>query len=338
MISISNMIQNINIKDIKKLAKDPKEFARRLNENPMPFFKYDHLIRGMLSITSLMKDPGFNSVFNKYFSEYLHTSMKNILEKPWYGGSDKIRILIKASPYIYSKSKNEHLKCFYDNINKFHNSAQKVILKEYLRNHQTDEKELINVFKIHSYKLNKDSLDFIIDNIKDGVKNKDIEAILNANKKIMPLKFKSEDLTDDNKRIELLKNIAKTPTSARFLNVPVEFSMSDIKNLAPIMRFNFLSFIYKKKIHYGDLYYTKSYYNLNRVNFNINKWERKNGINKIKIPNLTKEQLAELLFAVGIKKNAQASQFLDRLNTFQDVMKILEEKERTQNKFLGNYW
>lgn len=324
--------KHIGPKDIKRLAKKPDDFVSVLHYNPEPFFTNSYNISHIISNNALMKHTGFRHVFMHAFMKYFIAGLDHgdNLNRFWYYGTPEIKVFASAKKYLASKLQIVAVDTFYNNMQHFSGPAKKMILDQVVDVYRSDQQRLVQLVKEHATLLSPHTIKNIFNHLKDGENNPDIIKVINKSKKIRTALFTTEDLEDDDKRFDLLRNIASTPTSLKYLRCPAEFSHEDIKKLAPVMRFKLLKTLHGPKLRWGDKYYLNdSYYNTpTRIKSRVSNKEIKTGLNKIKIPDFTDEQLKELLFAVSLKKNMEVTTFLDKLDIYQQVITRPEPKSK----------
>lgn len=190
----------------------------------------------------------------------------------------------------------------------FYPYAKKHLCSSLLGLASTDN-EIILVLSSFYKVLNNKLLAQAIDSLTDGEKNKELRKILDKAKRFSVCKYSKDDLSDKDKRIALIKDIGRTPTSTKNLRFDINITVDDLKHMAPVMRLKFLEWCF------DDLFRHMRYnYNYSWVLKRIKAYK----FNKIKIDLLSENDLRELLFTVGIKKNSRATKFIENYNKYRD--------------------
>jgi len=203
----------------------------------------------------------------------------------------------------------------------------------------SSDKELIGVLNSFYKVMEKKAFFEVVDKIPGGINNPGVQKVLDKTKKFHVCRYTKAEIKNDNdKRVELLKDIARTPSSAKNLNFMVTFSVKDLKSLASVMRFNFLQWYFKDRFRCA----ARNYNRPDRYQTQLDRYIKNTGLDKIQIETLGENDLNEMLFSVGLKKNDEVTKFVERYKCY----KKIENKTAIQRddvvKAFGNigyyYW
>ena len=152
--------------------------------------------------------------------------------------------------------------------------------------------------------LEKDTINKLLQNIPDGDKNKDIQIILNKQNNNIINRLNSLDLTKQKDRNDFIKAIAKNSNLLYKWTGDFEISIADLKALTPSKRINLLNKIYSLKKEIGESISGGRYgrdYTFRRL---------KKPICKVKLCDMSKDELRSLLFSSLIKNTDEVNELV----------------------------
>ena len=298
--------------DLEKLKTSPKAFTAVLAAN------IDNLIKtGLLS--KMYNDNIRNSEADNIVNSGIIKFTKNIKAKSKhtnYKHGKKIpEIIYSCIPFMTDNTKSIVLSEIIEKRNNFYPYSRKLLITVAVKLANSD-KELLEILSAF-YKV-MDGKDFykIAEKITDGPNNSHVQKILEKTNKFNVCNYtKSEIESNDKKRIELLKHIIRTPSSAKNLNFTVTFTAKDFKKVAPMMRFKFLQWCFKYKFGW---YLTCYYAFPTTYKERVSKAEKNTGLDKI-IINMNEKELYEILFSVGLKKNNEVIKFVNNYKCYKKI-------------------
>ena len=309
----------INI-DLNKLVKDPKVFADvlcysidKLSSSPTKMGKV------ILLYNKSIRTPELDTLIgNKVISQLEAIQTK---KSQWRGraryrhGKDVPKIIEQCIDLFNDESRQKLLKLIFEKNEDFYPYARKMLIATASLIAE-DESDLINILNNFYKIIDRDTFYNIIGKINGGMDNDIVKKIISRTKKFNVCKYtKAEIKSDRVKKIQLLKDIARTPTSVKNLNFKVVFGASEIEELAPIMRFNLLKWYYKEKFRAAAACYRFP----NNLKTRLAQIAKTSPTGNITISSLKEVELKKLLFSVGLKKNAEVSQFMTAYDGFKQI-------------------
>jgi hypothetical protein len=333
---INNADSTIANIDLEGLVGDPKTFAAVLSYNVEQWANTNMLPKILKLYNNGMRTPELDKIVNKGICSFLdNIKSKN---KSYNLGKQIPNILKECSEYFDKDTKAKALSVIVDRHDKFYSYAKKILANTAVDFAESD-KELLLVLNTFYKVMDKDTFFNVINKIPNGINNPDIQKVMSKTKRFNVCKYtKAEVKNDDKKRAELLKDIARAPSSAKNLSFIVSFTLKDLEELAPVMRLNFLEWYFKDRFRCT----ARNYNRPERYRKNIDKILANTGLDKVKLPNIPENKLTTMLFAVGIKKNDQVTNFVERYKAYQKlesgVSMTRAQAEKSFGKRLHYYW
>jgi hypothetical protein len=177
---------------------------------------------------------------------------------------------------------------------------------------------LETVFETYYRSITQEQFDAMMKRIDGGVANSTVARVMSKSK-VFNYQNYNEQAVKDNpvERLRLLKDIATTTTVLKRLPFEVHFGFEDVKQLAPVMRFEFLQFAFDLDIGvYGRRYYQYSRYanvpSLTELERRIQGFKARRKMDKMKVDWIDPEQVKELLFALSLQKNEVVAAWIEK--------------------------
>jgi len=310
--------------DLLKLKKSPKAFAVVVSANMDRWIKSGSLHKILKIYDDSVRTPELDKVINNGIINFVS---KIEPRKPGRYSSYKLgkeipKAINGCVGFMDCDTKTKVLSEILGKQDNFYPYARKLLAQTATELANSD-KELIGVLNSFYKVMDKKAFFGIVDKITNGINNQDVQKVLEKTKKFHVCRYtKAEVKNDDEKRVELLKDIARTPSSARNLNFMVTFTVKDLKSLASVMRFNFLQWYYKDRFRCAARNYSRP----DKYEVQLERYIKNTGLDKIQLETLSDNDLNEMLFSVGFKKNNEVSKFVEKYK----VCKKIENKISVQ--------
>lgn len=326
---LSSTIKSTVSVDLSKLKDNPKAFEAVVVKN----------IGSWISSGAL---PKFLKLYDKNnrsgaIDEIIRDGVCSFMQdiKPRKGryklGKDIPSTIKDCIEFFDSDTKSKVLKSIIEKQDSFYSYARKLLAQTAVELADSDS-ELIEVLNTFYKVMEKDAFFNITNRIQGGVQNPGVQRVLNKTKKFNVCTYtKAEVKADKSKRIELLKDIARAPSSAKNLNFIINFTTEDLEALAPIMRFNLLQWYYRDRFRCASRNYNRP----DRYKKNIARMTKNTGLDKINLPPLSETALKNMLFSVGLKKNNEVVGFVEKYNAFKKIESGLAMTRDDAHKVFG---
>ena len=243
-----------------------------------------------------------------------HSLTTNYWGRPAKHNMEYPRLINGCAPYLTDLGKSKVLDRILKYQSNFYSSGRKSLSISAVEFLTQNDSRALPVLEAFYRILPKESFDLLMDKTENGMQNKGVERILKKTKRYKLYNYTEESIKDPKVKIELLKDLARSPSLVKKLEYDVRINVDDIKQVAPAMRFKFLQFIYKR-----ELYFTRygSYYRFNQTKKNILDYRHKS---KLKVPLIPVEEMKEILFSVSLQKNAEVTKWLDQYQKMIEVV------------------
>jgi hypothetical protein len=191
------------------------------------------------------------------------------------------------------------------------------------------EADALEIIKKCHKSLLPTQMETLVNKLQDGEDNADVKEIFEKSK-VLKYSMLTKEQIDSNPELrkEFIRDVAKTITVAKKAKFDVELSLEDIKALAPMMRFDFLS-----KVLYNETYFSGSkYYSGYSASDRLNRIDRRRKmlkLNKIKLPTISVEDMKELVFAATIKNHEEVSKFLTGYSAYLELLKDADNNKKS---------
>lgn len=315
--------------DLNSAIKSGNIFTELKSKNGDNYKYFDKLSSAQTAIKiagQQMDSPIFLSFVNDSLID------RWLFERPkqygWWSQSSELPNLIELfSNKLFDKNKKKIVEFFLNNYSKFYSYIRKYWLS-FIVPWITEEKDALEIITKCSKTLLPDQLEILTTKLSDGEENVEVKKVLEKHK---VLKYSMMSETEINSNPELrkqfIKDVAKSVSIAKKAKFPVQITLDELKDLPPITRFDFLS-----KILTYEIYYSKSnYWRRNKTNQDIylSIQNRKKALkyDNIKIPDLSAEEMKELVFAATIRHNESVAKFI---SGYEEYLKIVEDVNKTQ--------
>jgi hypothetical protein len=304
--------------DLLKLKKSPKAFAVVMATNIDEWVRSGYLPKILKIYKDDVRTPELDKIINKGIISFV-SKIGPKRPSTYKLGKETPKAINKCIGFMDSDTKAKVLLEILKKQNSFYPYAKKLLAQTATELANSD-RELINVLSSFYKVMEKETFFEIVNKIPNGIDNPEVKKVLEKTKKFHVCRYtKSEVKNDSNKRIELLKDIARTPSSAKNLNFIVTFSIKDLKSLASVMRFNFLQWYFKDRFRCTARSYDKPELVKIRYQRQLNRSIKNTGLDKIQIETLSESDLNEMLFSVGFKKNNEVTKFVERYKCYKKI-------------------
>jgi hypothetical protein len=334
--SVLNSSTNTTISvDLTKLKASPKAFAVVMAANIDGWVKSGTLYKILKIYDESVRTPELDKIINNGIVEFA----SNIeARKPgrytrYKLGKEIPNAISGCIDFMDTETKSKVLSEILGKQNSFYPYARKILAQTAVELASSDA-ELVGVLNSFYKVMEKKAFFEIVDKITDGIDNPGVKKVLDKTKKFHVCRYeKAEVKNDSKKRVELLKDIARTPSSAKNLNFMINFSVSDLKEMASIMRFNFLQWYFRDRFKCTARNYSRP----DRYKAQLDRYIKNTGLDKITIDTMTDNELTEMLFGVGLKKNDEVTKFVERYKCYKKVEAGISLQKDEVGKTFGRY-
>lgn len=314
---------------LKAYPNNPQKLINWISQNHSEYLS--KISRFRETISSLPESVNGYQPFNNFISRalinLLEHSTSELRTNHWGNkvkhNSDSVYLVLKCQQFLTDDAKDKILNTFLDNNKNFQSYGRKImsgLAADYVPN---GDERAFRVLKNFYRILRKDDFTKLMSKIDGGFDNQLVQKILSKTK-IYSLYYFNKDkvLSDHATKIKLLKELARTPSLVKKLDYDLKVSIKDIKEIAPAMRFGFLQFIFQNDMR--SIRYTSSYqtqYAQQRIKDNREKM-------KLKMPNISTEEMKDILFSVCIRKNGEVNRWLTDYKKYLDILAGTFKDER----------
>lgn len=298
--------------DLFKLKDEPKAFAVVLAGNINKWIKAGSLHRVLEVYDESLQTPELDKIINNGLIRFLNNIQpRNKVNIQYKLGKDIPNTINGCIKFINDDTKSKILYQILKKQDNFYPYARKMLAQTAVKLANSDG-ELVDVLNSFYKVMEKNIFFEIIDRVTGGIDNTGIKKVLSKTNKFNICRYtKNEVANDKKKRIELLKDIAKTPSSVKNINFVITFSVSDLKELASVMRFNLLQWYFKDKF----ICAARNCRNPVRYKMRVNKYNQ----GKVRLDITKEKDLTEILFGVGMKKNDDVSKFVEKYKCYKRI-------------------
>jgi len=191
------------------------------------------------------------------------------------------------------------------------------------------ESDALEIIKKCHKSLLPTQMEILVNKLQDGEDNAEVKEIFEKSK-VLKYSMVTKEQIDSNPELrkEFVRDVAKTITVAKKAKFDVELTIEDIKALAPMMRFDFLSKVLCNEIYFAGSKYYNNYSAADRLS-RIDKRRKMLKLNKIKLPTISVEDMKELVFAATIKNHEQVSKFLTGYSAYLELLKNADNTKKS---------
>lgn len=341
-LSILNPILDSSINaeisvDLYKLKETPKAFAIVVAANIDKWVKSGTLHDVLKMFDENIRTPELDKIINNGIIKFVSTIG---VKKPgrytvYKLGKEIPKAIDSCINFMDTNTKSKVLSEILIRRDIFYPYSRKVLAQTATKLANSD-KELVGVLNSFYKVIERKTFFEIVNKVTDGIKNTEIQKILNKTKKFNVCRYtKAEVKNDSKKRVELLKDIARAPSSAKNINFMITFNINDLKELASIMRFNFLEWYFKDRFRCA----ARNYNRPDRYKIDLKRYIKNIGLDKIHLEPIKENELTEMLFGVGLKKNDQVQKFIDKYKIHKKIESgIALQKKDISSAFGNGYW
>lgn len=332
--------KEINI-DLAKLVKDPKAFTDVLMHSIDSLAQSSYSMNKVLNLyKKSVRSPELDKLISgKIISQFENIQAKRGYRNRYKQGKEVPKVLDKCIELFDNEDKSRVLKAIFEKQENFYPYARKMLALT-ASSIASEESELVGVLNSFYKVMEKEAFFNIVEQINGGVEHKAVKKILDKTKKFHVCRYtKAEIKASKKKKIELLKDIARSPSSAKNLNFRVSVSVNELEELAPVMRFNLLKWYYKDRMKQASTCHSRP----GDLQRRLNRTMKNSPTNNINMPNFSEKDLQKLLFTVGIKKNAETSQFTEAYKAYKKISQGLSMTRQEAQQAFGReysyyYW
>ena len=341
-VSVLNQILNSSVDsrvsvDLSKLKDSPKAFAVVVEANIDRWVKSCILNDVLKTYSDNIKTPELSKIINDGIIKFA----SNIeARKPgrytrYKLGKEIPRAIDGCMGFMNANTKSKVLSEILGKQDNFYPYSKKMLAQISTELASSDE-ELVGVLSSFYKVIEKKAFFEIVNRVTGGIKNVGVQKVLDKTKKFHVCRYTKAEVKNDAKiRAELLKDIARTPSSAKNLNFMISFDVNDLKQLASVMRFNFLEWYFKDRFECT----AKNYNRPDRYKSDLEKHIKNTGLDKIHLEAMKEDELTEILFGVGLKKNDEVVNFVERYKYCKKIESgISLQKEDLTIAFKGYYY
>lgn len=304
-------------------------------------------------LSELMAKPGNDY---KYFSKFTNAKMANkiadtTLRSPygikfinsnlvpywtidkvsatyWWGKSGDLPKILDIFSDVYTEDTKKNLvEYFIVNNKNMYSYIRKLWVSVILPWVEKESDALEIIKKCHKI-ISPSQMEALVNKLPDGENNPDIQKIIEKSK-VLKYSMLSEQEINSNPELrkQFIKDVAKTISVAKKSKFDVKVTLDELKGLPSMTRFDFLS----KALTY-EIYYCRSKYWADRGSQYIYDAirSRKKYLNydKIQLPEITLDEMKELVFAATIKNHSKVSNFLEGYKKYLEVRKDVDKVKK----------
>lgn len=315
------------ISTIKKLSKNPDIFMKEVASCSDDF-------RGSCgAIRDLVRYAQTETLNYKPFKHFISISLVDTLKetftnppKTYWGGTmklnaDYVALIEECHPYLLSGTKSAVVDLVLDNHDIFYSNIKNRLIRNCCRLIPANDNRSIVLFQRFYRSLDKKTFKDLVNKVPGGIANPNISDIVKKSKFFGYLKYEKDfDLSDLDSRRALVKDLAKSATLCKKLPFSITITKEDLSHLPSVMRFNFLEYLFKHRIHYSK-YWT--YMGDNALKDRIKLAERDR---KVDVEHISLEEIKQILFSLMIHKNEKVNRWIDSYLSYLKIMKLEPEE------------
>jgi len=326
---LNSAVKSIVSVDLRKLQDSPKAFEMVVLSN----------ISNWITTGSL---PKFLKIYNKnnrsdaidkIISDGVCSFMDGIIPRRgrYKLGKDIPNTIRDCAEFFDQDTKSKILASIINKNDNFYSYARKLLAQTSAELASSDQ-ELISVLDTFYKIIEKDAFFEVVSKVQGGLQHPGVKRILGKTKKFNVCTYtKAEVKADKDKRVELLKDIARSPSSSKNLNFIINFTTEDLEALAPVMRFNLLQWYFKDRFKCAGRNHNRP----EKYKKTIDKIVKSSGLDKVHLPALSENILKNILFSVGMKKNAEVTTFVNQYKAFKRIESGLSMSREDAHKTFG---
>jgi hypothetical protein len=228
------------------------------------------------------------------------------------------RLIKYYSEYIDINTKSNIVDLILKYNRNFSYSARKLLLLFVINNIHANDSRAIDVLNEFYRTLSRVQFEQLMGKIPGGANNKKVKNILSKTKLYEYLKFDEETVNNNfNKKIELTKVIAKTPTIIKRIPFAVKINIECIKHVPPATRFKFLKFAFRHEIYSAQDGWFSNQILKDRINF----CKKRANEHRLIIDPISLEEMKELLFSICLHKNDELTKWLIEYKIYLECLK-----------------
>lgn len=313
-----------------KHIKDIRELIGSLNFYPTIFGSDSKYIKSIFNINltfhaipSNMRDTDefryhFGTAIVRLLENNISTKRIDYFKRQAVHNDEYPKLINRYSSNINADARSNIVDLIIRYNRNFSYSARKLLLAFAINNICIDDLRAVEIFNEFYRTLSQVQFEQLMDKISDGVNNKKVRNILSKTKLYEYLKFDEETVNNNfNKKIELTKVIAKTPTIIKRIPFDVKINIECIKHIPPATRFKFLKFAFR---HETDNARYGWYYN-QALKSRIDYYKKRVNEHRLIIDPIGLEEMKELLFPVCLRKNDELTKWLTEYKIYLECLK-----------------
>ena len=316
--------------DLQKLKNDPDTFIKVLSSNIDDIVNLNSMSKLLKMYTKDIRTVELDKIISNKVCSYV----ENLKPKARYKLGKEVPIALReCTGLLDEEAKSKILSLILDKNKSFYTYAKKDLAGVAIDLSKNDD-DLASILNTFYKVLEKEEFLKIINNITDRIDNNKNKKILKKTKRFNVCRYsKAEVKNDADRRVKLLKDIARTPSSIKNMDFKIAFTLKDLENLASIQRFNLLKWYFNGKFNCAA-------YNYNRPNQYDSQISNYDSIDKISLPNFSESELVNLLFSVSLKKYDEVTLFVNRYKVFKKFrsgMALTKKERKNFNYYYPNY-
>ncbi len=304
------------INRINTLSSQPMYYPSYISEILAPSSAYTSDIKRFMEIlyytnTLIATLPEFINGVSRNLEALLDSKIQTKkVYSQWYSSphnTDYPNLVFSASKWLDVLAKKNIISKFLNYYMNFNSAGKKRMASIATDFVDANDPIAINILKVFLRNIKPEDVKKLLEKIPNGVNNQDVQKIFEKTRMMEYLTFNESAFNNDPKERErIVKAIGRTPSLIKKLDFDIKLSLDDIKKIAPAMRFNFIQHIFK----YETIYAGWGYHGWTLSN-QISWQKKRTREQHLIMPDISPEEMKELLFSVCLKKNNEFSKWMD---------------------------
>ena len=273
--------------------------------------------------------PEFKKAFSDRMCAVVQKETAETFKTSWgytrLHNDDYPKIIKSTMEALSPEAKDKLIDIFMANYDNFDSAARKRLSRLIVSWLAPNDPRNTKILSKFSRNLDQRDIFTLVAGIPDGLKNKEIQDLLKRRTILNYLTFNEESFKNDPKEHKrMIRTVAKTPSLISKLPFRMELTLEDIKGIAPAMRFKFLQAVLTSEIFYASYNFTG-----NSLREHVQTQRHYDDLENIIMPEITSEQMKELLFSICIKKNDEFSRWIAQYESY--IQKLNTPDDPTEN-------
>jgi hypothetical protein len=315
-----NQFHKYPLRDLGKLYLSDTEMVRKLFSNVPRYIYARGFLPDAVEWFGLRKTKELQVYLNSTFIEIFRAVQ-------WRQQGDSMFLAFTSLFDLFDDAaKDSIFHLLLQHKQRFTQSCRKRVIEFLISGPMIKDKDprLEQLFEVYHRSIKPDQFEALMARIDGGQNNPVVLKVLGKSKVFKYLKYTKHGVdSDPAERIKLIKDIATTTTVLKRLPFNIHVGLDDIKQLPPVMRFEFLQFAFFTEIEvYCMKHYRYAYskpINIVELDKRIEYRKARRKVDKLTIDLIEPDAIKDLLFALCLNRNEVVSAWVERYTKFYNI-------------------